>query len=113
MRKVLHLIILVSSILFNTVSAQIADPIHWSFHTSKISACEVELVFEAKLEGTWHLYGQKSYGADGPVPTSFHFTADSTYELIGSTSEETLIKKFEPIFGAELNYFEHKSLFTQ
>lgn len=113
MRKVLHLIILVSCILFNTVSAQIADPIHWSFHTTNISACEVELVFEAKLEGSWHLYGQKSYGEDGPVPTSFHFTTDSTYELIGSTSEETLIEKFEPVFGAELNYFEHKALFKQ
>lgn len=113
MRKVFHLIILVSCIFFNTASAQIADPIHWSFHTTNINTCEVELVFEAKLEGSWHLYGQKSYGEDGPVPTSFHFTTDSTYELIGSTSEETLIKKFEPVFGAELNYFEHKALFKQ
>jgi hypothetical protein len=99
--------------MFKQVSAQIADPIHWSYHTNKISDCEYELVVQAKLDEGWHLYGQKPYGDDGPYPTSFHYTPSSNYELIGKTSEETLIKKFEPVFNAELNYFEHEAFFKQ
>lgn len=95
------------------VQAQIADPIHWDFSTKSLNSCEMELVIKATLETNWHLYGQKSNGEEGPVPTSINFLPDSHYELIGVPSEATLIKKFEPVFGLELNYFEHEALFRQ
>jgi hypothetical protein len=114
MRKSFQLFVLFAScIIFKQTSAQILDPVHWSFRTTEISDCEFELIVQAKLDAGWHLYGQKPYGDDGPVPTSFHYMPNPNYELIGTTSEETLIKKFEPVFNLELNYFEHEAFFKQ
>lgn len=93
--------------------AQIETPVKWDYNTNKISGCEYELVISASITGKWHLYGQKSYGDDGPVPTSFHFTKTPEYELVGKTAESKPIKKYEPVFGLELNYYEGKAVFKQ
>lgn len=104
--------LLVSILFFNTIIAQIVDPVKWDFSTKKISDCEYELTFKANIEGSWHMYGQKPY-EDGPVPTSFKFTKNNAYELTGKTSESNLIKKFEPVFDAELQFFENTATFKQ
>lgn len=109
----LGLLLLLSSIILNTVTAQIFTPVKWDFGTKKLSECEYELIFTAQIEDTWHLYGQKSYGDEGPIPTSFHFTKSSNYELVGKAKESKLIKKFEPVWNFELQFFEHKAVFTQ
>ena len=113
MKKILSTVLLSTFIFSGNASAQIVHPIRWNFSTNKISNGVHELIIKATLEKGWHLYGQKSYGDDGPVPTSFHYILNSNYELVDSTSEETLIKKFEPLFEAELNYFEDEATFTQ
>jgi thiol:disulfide interchange protein DsbD len=75
MKKALQLLLLsVSCLIFKQASAQMADPVHWSFHATKINDCEFELVIKANLDGNWHLYGQKKYGDDGPLPTTFHYS---------------------------------------
>jgi thiol:disulfide interchange protein len=104
---------IIAVIFFKTSTAQIVDPVKWTFSTNKINDCEVELVLKAKLDGNWHLYGQKSYGDEGPVPTSFNFNKNSNYETIGKPSEKNLIKKFEPVWGFEINFFEHEAVFKQ
>lgn len=98
---------------FFSAQAQILDPVKWSFSTKKVSDCEAELIFKAKIDGNWHLYGQKSYGDDGPVPTSFHFDKNKSIELVGTPSESNLIKKMEPVWGFEINFFEHEATFKQ
>ncbi len=105
-------LLLLSTLIFTTASAQIFDPVKWNFSSKKISDCEFELTFNAKIDGKWHMYGQKLYD-EGPVPTSFHFTKSSGYELIGKASESNLIKKFEPVWNTELNFFEHEAVFSQ
>lgn len=109
----LSILLLFSTLFLNSTKAQIFDPVKWDFSTKKISACEYELIFTANLEGNWHLYGQKSYGDDGPIPTSFRFVPDPNYELTGKTRESKLIKKFEPVWNLELQFFEHEAIFTQ
>lgn len=114
MKKIIHIIIaFVFSLSFTTGKAQILNPVKWDFSTNKLSDCEYELVFSAKLDKGWHLYGQKSYGDDGPIPTSFHFTKDSKYQLSGKVTESKLIKKYEAIWNVELEYFEDKAVFKQ
>ena len=107
------LLLLISSFVLNNVNAQILDPVKWNFNSKKTSNCEYELTLKAKIDGKWHMYGQKPYGDDGPIPTSFHFTKSSNYDLIGKTSESKLIKKFEPVWNLELNFFEHEAIFIQ
>ncbi|MCE9538461.1 MAG: thioredoxin family protein [Bacteroidetes bacterium] len=109
----LSILLLLCTFIFSDVNAQIFDPVKWDFSSNKISDCEYELIINAKLDGNWHLYGQKSYGDEGPIPTSFHFTKSSNYELIGKAKESKLIKKFEPVWNFELQFFEHNAVFTQ
>ena len=96
----------------NAINAQILNPVKWDYSTKKISECEIELIFKAKLDDGWHVYGQKAYD-DGPVPTSIHFAKSSNYELIGKPVESKLIKKFEPVFGTELEFFDKEAIFKQ
>jgi len=104
--------LLVSILFFNIAIGQIVTPVTWNFSTKKISDCEYELIFKAKIDAGWHMYGQKPYD-DGPWPTSFKFKKGSGYELSGKTSESKLIKKFEPVFNAELEFFENSATFIQ
>ncbi len=107
-------ILLVFALQINSkVDSQILTPVKWEFSTKKVSECELELLFKAKIDDKWHLYGQKSYGDDGPVPTSFHITSSSNFEFVGKVSESNLIKKFEPVFGVELQFFEKEAIFKQ
>lgn len=99
--------------IFNSLNAQILDPVKWTFSSKKINDCESELIFKAKIDGNWHLYGQKLYGDDGPIPTSFKFIKGAGYKLVGKAVESNLIKKFEPVFGFEINFFEHEATFKQ
>lgn len=106
-------LVLLSVVIYSNASAQIVDPVKWETSLKKVSDCEYELLFNAKIDGTWHMYGQKSYGDDGPIPTSFNFKKNSSYELKGKTTESALIKKFEPVFNTELQFFEHEASFFQ
>jgi thiol:disulfide interchange protein len=99
--------------LVSTLGAQIFVPVKWDFKTKKVSDCEYELVFKANIDKTWHLYGQKSYGDEGPIPTSFKFTKNDSYKLVGNVTESKLIKKFEPVWNFELQFFENQAVFTQ
>lgn len=114
MRSVFRLsILLLSTLVFTALNAQIVNPVKWTFESTKINDCEYDLIFKAKIDGNWHMYGQKSYGDEGPVPTSFHFTKNANYELVGKPSESKLIKKFEPVWNFEIQFFEHEASFTQ
>ncbi|MFY9310356.1 MAG: cytochrome c biogenesis protein CcdA [Bacteroidia bacterium] len=114
MRYFLRFSLLLAGILsfLNTANAQIFDPVKWNYSTKKISNCEYQLIFKAKIDGNWHMYGQKAYD-DGPVSTSFHFTESPDYSLVGKTKEGKLIKKLDSQFGVELEFFEHEAVFTQ
>lgn len=109
----LSILLLLSTVILNNVNAQIFDPVKWNFSTKKISDREYELLFEAKIDNTWHLFSQKSYGDKGPIPTSFHFTKSPDYELIGDITESKLIQKYVPIWNFEVQFFEKEAIFRQ
>ncbi len=106
-------LLLFFTFLFSYAQAQIVDPVKWDYSVNKLNDNEAELVFKAKIEGDWHLYGTKSYGDDGPVPTSFNFKKTDDYELSGNIVESKLIKKFEEIWNQEINFFAHEGTFKQ
>lgn len=106
------LILIPLFLLFHIASAQILNPVKWTFTSKDLGNCEAELVLHATIDKGWHLYSQKVV-EDGPVPTSFVFTAHPGYEKIGATQEGKPIVKFEKVFDAELSYFEHEATFKQ
>ena len=95
-------------------SAQIYDPVQWSFSKSYISEDEVELQFIAHIEDNWHLYSQHLPQDVDAYPTEFIFVATDNYDRIGQVIEPEPIKKPDPMFDdLVLPYFEEEVIFTQ
>lgn len=101
-------------IAFITSSFLIAQesPVKFTMSTKKISDCEYDLKFDAKIDDGWHLYSLKPV-KEGPNPTAFEFTPNSNYELVGKVKESKTIKEFDKVFEVNVEYFSHTATFTQ
>ena len=97
---------------FITLQAQIVDPIEWSTSVEKVSETEYVLIAKATLEKDWHLYSQ-DVPEDGPIPTTFSFETNESFELKGNTIEDEGYTEFEPAFDMEVKYFKGKVEFKQ
>lgn len=95
-----------------SVQAQIYTPVKWAFSSKKISDSEAELIFSATIDKGWHLYSQFVI-KDGPIPTSFKFTKNKSFALIGKVEESKAIEEQDEMFGAVIKYFTNKATFTQ
>lgn len=102
------LIILLQSLSY----AQVLTPVKWSFSTKQLSPSEVQLVFKATIDKTWHLYSQ-DIKPDGPVPTSFNIEKSKDFELVGKVKEPKAIEEYDPNFDMVLKYFADQAVFTQ
>ncbi|SNR38935.1 Thiol:disulfide interchange protein DsbD [Lutibacter agarilyticus] len=108
-----NLFLLLFSVVISTVStAQIHEPVKWSTSTEKISDTEYNLLINASIESNWHLYSQ-NVPEDGPIATSFAFTASEDFELIGETSEEEGHTVDDSVFNMKIKYFENSATFKQ
>lgn len=102
------LIILLQSLSY----AQVLTPVKWSFSTKQLSPSEVQLVFKATIDKTWHLYSQ-DIKPNGPVPTSFNIEKSKDFELVGKVKEPKAIEEYDPNFDMVLKYFADQAVFTQ
>jgi Disulphide bond corrector protein DsbC len=90
------------------------NPVRWHYKAEKLSANEYNLVFEADIQSEWFMYSQYLASDDGPVRTSFDFTATKGIDLVGKNEESGHIyKAFDSVFGMELIKFSEKAIFTQ
>ncbi len=113
MKKIkLFFALIVALIVPLSSSAQIYDPVQWSFSTESLGNNEYNVIFKADIESGWHIYAQKLNG-EGPIPTSFMFEDASNYERIGEVMEGEAIVHYDNAFGIDLNYFEKEAVFTQ
>lgn len=97
---------------FTFIQAQ-DQPVHWKFSSKKVSDCEYDLMFNATIDDTWHLYSLIKAGEDGPNPTVFMFTKSADYELVGKTTESKPVSEFDKVFEMQVKYFKHNATFTQ
>lgn len=98
---------------FNSLTAQIYDPVSWSFSVKHIKPGEADLIIKAKIEKKWHLYSQFLPSDDGPVATSFNFNESKAYKRVGKVKESKSITEFDKVNQMELTFFEHEAIFTQ
>lgn len=115
MRRVFFNILICFTILASTsvVSAQMHNPVKWSFSASAVNEHEAILTFTAMLEEGWHIYSQHMDDG-GPLPTSFTFTPTKDYSLVGKVKEEvTPVKSYDETFMMDILWFENKAVFTQ
>lgn len=105
--------LLLFSIFGNPGTAQM-NPVEWNFKSRKITDTEYDLLLTAQVNKGWFIYSQFLESDEGPVPTSFTFHEDDSYELIGETQEEGHKKEgFDDIFGMNLIKFSGEVTFIQ
>jgi thiol:disulfide interchange protein DsbD len=93
-------------------SSQLPAPVKWSYRVNRTSDGEAELIVSAAIEKGWHLYSQ--FIPEGlPVSTVINFSPSKEYELVGKVEEGKPIKKYEEVFGMEVQYFEDSATFKQ
>jgi len=102
--------------LINLVmQGEILDPVRWSFEQHAISKSEKELVFKAKIEHPWHIYGM-NLPADGPVSTQFTFDKVEGAVLEGKVLPDPSIvstTKYDESFAMNLTWYEGEAVFVQ
>ena len=101
MKKILSFMLVLSLALMAT--AQIQDPVKWSFSVKDLNENESELVFTAQLDQGWHLYSQHT-DPNGPFPIAFEFTPSSDYKRIGGVSEPKPHEEFDKDFNCTYEY---------
>ncbi|MDG1158678.1 MAG: protein-disulfide reductase DsbD family protein [Flavobacteriales bacterium] len=112
----LSLVIVLLITSFNLVSAQVLEPVKWSFSGSMMENGNVSLALDCKIDEGWHVYSiQPSDDPEvfGPMPTEIIWEASEAYRLLGKLQEGEPIKHYDPNFEVDLNYFEKEAHFTQ
>ena len=111
MKRITFLLYLFS--FFFALNAQILDPIKWSFSIDEISESERDLIFRAKIDSGWHLYGTEL--PEGvPIATEFNLESVKGAKLIGKPkADKTPTFKYDPLFDMELNWFSTDVTFTK
>ena len=78
----------------------------------EVTADSVRLVFDLSIQKGWHVYSTGQAG--GPTSAELQLDSISGLNLCGDLNfEGELIKLMDPVFGAEVSYFENNVRFTQ
>lgn len=97
---------------FHSVSAQMLEPVKWSFKTNRINDTVAELQFIATIDQGWHLYSQH-LPENGPLPLEFKFDKVSGANLLGKVAEPKSQEEYDPMFEMKVKFFLKKAVFTQ
>jgi thiol:disulfide interchange protein DsbD len=96
---------------FISVDAQLLEPVKWSYKVEQ-KGQEATLIFKATVDKGWHVYSQ-FIPDGGPIPTSFTFTPDKNYTLVGKVAEPKGEEIFDSNFEIKLKFFEKVAEFRQ
>ncbi|MFO7978208.1 MAG: cytochrome c biogenesis protein CcdA [Bacteroidales bacterium] len=93
-------------------SAQILEPVQWSFSSEKIEDNRYELRFMASIDDGWSIYGT-DLPDGGPIATSIDFQEATGYQTVGELQFPAPKTKYDPNFDMELSMFSGTVTFTQ
>ncbi|MFM8744251.1 MAG: cytochrome c biogenesis protein CcdA, partial [Cytophagales bacterium] len=97
-------------------TAQVLTPAKWNYstfaQTVKVGD-EIDLIFNATIDNNWYLYSSEFNCEDGPIKTSFSFTPDASYQLVGSLRAINPIDKHDKIFECDVKIFKKTAEFRQ
>jgi len=93
-------------------SAQLDNPVKWTYSAKKIADKTYELHISASIDGNWHIYAQDA--GEGPEPTSLSFAVNPLVKLDGKVKEVgKLEKSFDANFNSVLKYYSKQVDFVQ
>ncbi len=103
MRKMLFLLFLLSVSFMAT--AQVNNPVEWTFSAKKITKEDYEIYMTANIDKGWHIYSTTTPDG-GPVPTAITFRKNPLLTVSGKIKEiGKLEQKYEPLFGVDVKQF--------
>ena len=112
MKKMRTILAMTAMFIISTVCAQM-NPVEVTTTFNKISDTEAEIVFNANIQPTWHMYSTNVV-EDGPTPTTFNVDKIEGAEVVGALQAKgNVIKHFEDMFGTDVYFFENKGQFVQ
>jgi thiol:disulfide interchange protein DsbD len=76
-------------------SAQILEPVKWSYRSVDLGSNQYELVFTTTIDSSWHLYSQ-NVPDGGPVPTSIYFNNLNGFSFVDPATSVEEVEGFEP-----------------
>jgi thiol:disulfide interchange protein DsbD len=115
MKKLTVLFVLLSWFCTSVSAQEFLDPVEWDVKVEQESDDLYNILITAKLEAGWHLYSQEEADVElGPIPTEFAYNnSPETFELVGKTQEPQVAPFWDPVFEAEIVFFEKKAMFIQ
>jgi len=95
-------------------SAQIANPVNWTFTSKKISDNVYEVQMTANLQSGWHMYSQSQPKDAIAIPTTFQFSGNPLLQLDGKIKEVGKMEHFtDKELGVSANQYSKLVTFTQ
>ena len=112
MRKTLSTLLL--TMMAVSVMAQMMNPVHFKSELKTTDGkAQGEIVFTATIDPGWHVYST-DLGQDGPIEATFNVVSADGVEPVGKLKPKgNAVKKFDEMFGMELQYFENTATFVQ
>jgi len=105
------LLLITSFVLNSSLSAQMHDPVKWTFKSEHLENDEHLLTFQAIIDDSWTVYSQYT-SDDGPVPTSINYESEG-FETIGKAIEKGKKKEgMDLMFEVEVIKFLSGKPFT-
>lgn len=101
-------------LLWSVISTQgqILSAVKWSYAAKKTSETEALLYLKAIVQSGWHVFSVNQKPG-GPLKTTFTFSKNADYTLIGNVIEPGPILKFDKTFGIEIMFFQNEVVFQQ
>ena len=94
------------------MSAQMADPVHFTSQLKELGNDEAEIIFTAKIDQGWHVYSTNL--TDGPIAATFNVVKMEGVEKVGKLRPRGNEQKvFDKLFDMEVRYFENTATFVQ
>ncbi len=92
---------------------QILEPVKWKFSINKLSDTEAEVIADAKIDKSWHLYSV-NLPEGGPIATSLVLENSEAYTPTGEIREEPKpSRQYDSAFDMELAWFSNKARLIQ
>ena len=108
-KRILIIFLSVASFL----TAQIYEPVKWSYKLNKLSYNEAECVISATIDKGWHLY-TLYMPDDGPRPTTIAFTDANGLTPVGTLLvPKDSITEYDANFDMNLSYYKTRAVFVQ
>jgi len=101
-------------VVAGAASAQIANPVNWTFTSKKLGENIYEVQMTANIQQGWHLYSQSQPKDAIAQPTSFSFNKNPLVDMDGKVKEAGKMEKFsDKELGVSANQYSKQVTFVQ